>query len=110
MARIVVKCGPDRGFDGVWRAGRKWPKDGVTVDTIPGPDDIEPTTENPILQVGTKTLKALEDDGRFFFDIAGTIEEIEAIRIERDALKVQVADLLAQLEAATAPATKAKKS
>jgi len=93
MARIVVKCGPAPGFTGIWRAGRRWPKDGITVDTVTGPDDVEPTGENPVLQVGTKTMKALEDDGRFFFGIAGTIDEIEAIRAERDALKAGSGDV-----------------
>jgi len=116
MARIVVKCFPAPGFDGVFRAGRKWAASGTTVDTVEAEGDIEVSAENPVLQVGTKTLKAIEADGRFSFGIAGTIEEIEAIRAERDALKAENdalkaenAELKAQLEAATSHTGKHKK-
>ncbi len=98
MARIVIKCFPAPGFDGVFRAGRKWAAKGTTVDTIEGDDDVDVSEANQVLQVGKKTLKALEDDGRFSFGISGTIDEIEAIRAERDALKIENADLKAQVE------------
>lgn len=103
MARIVIKCFPAPGFDGVMRAGRKWPASGTVVDTVDAEGDIEVSPESPVLQIGTKTRAAIEADGRFSFGISGTIDEIEAIRAERDALRIQVAELTAQLEAATAP-------
>ena len=33
MARIIIKCFPAPGYDGVFRAGRKWPGTGTIVDT-----------------------------------------------------------------------------
>lgn len=102
MARIVIKCFPAPGFDGVFRAGRKWPMTGTEVETIAGEDDV-PASETSILQVGTKTMAALEADGRFNFGIAGTIQELAALKARVVELEAENAALKAAAGGSTAP-------
>lgn len=96
MARIIIKCQAAPGFDGVFRAGRKWPAAGLEVETISAADDVE-AEQGGVLKIGTKTLAALEGDPRFSFGIAGTIGEIEKVRAENEDLKARVAELEAKL-------------
>lgn len=105
MARIVIKVTAAPGFHGVFRAGRFWPSSGTTVETLTSEDD-GPALEDGTLQIGKKTQAAIEADGRFSFGIAGTIEEIEALRSENEQLKARVAELEA---AATEAPVKGKR-
>ncbi len=94
MARIVIKCFPAPGFDGVFRAGRKWPSSGTQAETISAEDDV-PATEGSVLQIGTKTLAALKSDGRFSFDVADTVQEIDALKARNAELEAENAALKA---------------
>lgn len=88
MARILIKSFPSPGFDGIFRARRKWPASGVTVETISGEVDIEADADGP-LRVGERTMQALKEDGRFSVFPTESIEDIEA-------LKARVAELEAE--------------
>jgi hypothetical protein len=105
MARIVIKCFPAPGFDGVFRAGRKWPMTGTEVETTAGAADI-PAADGGVLQIGTDTMKALEADGRFSFGIAGSVQELDALNARVVELEAENAALKAQLAQGTADATK----
>jgi chromosome segregation ATPase len=76
---MLVRVYSAPGFNGVWRAGRKWPTEGVVVETIDDENDIEATADSP-MRIGKKTITALRGDPRFTFDAGDSIDEIDDIK------------------------------
>jgi hypothetical protein len=92
MARRMIRCQAAPGFDGCFRAGRKWPASGIEVEITSDQDDVEAKDGQP-LKIGQKTFTALQGDTRFSFGIAGTLEE-------SDAIKAQLTEVQAMMEGA----------
>lgn len=60
--RFIVKSTPAAGFQGKWRAGRRWDKGGVEVEIVD--QDADPVAEpgDECLRIGRDTFRALQED------------------------------------------------
>src|SRR5262245_9968288 len=90
---VVVRCQAAAGFDGCFRAGRKWAAAGEEVELI-DQDDDRPTGDGKPFGVGKKTLAALRADHRFAINADGALDELVSLR-------KRVAELEGQLAEAT---------
>lgn len=108
----IVKSAPAQGFDGVFRAGTKWAKDGTRVlftkkkRARSGEPDLawlEDKEGKAYLSVDAESEKALREDPRISIQIEGEGEE------ELITLRKRVAELEAKLEERDADLSKATK-
>lgn len=109
MARRIIRCQAAPGFDGCFRAGRKWPARGIEVEITSDQDDVEAKDGQP-LKIGQKTFEALQGDTRFSFGIAGTLEEADELKARVTELEAENAELKAKLAEATAHGDDASKA
>ena len=108
----IVKSSPAQGFDGVFRAGTKWPKDGARVlftkkkrgdKAVPEIKLAEDDDKKPYLAVDAESEKALREDPRISIQVEGEGEE------EIISLRKRVAELEAKLQERDADLAKATK-
>lgn len=101
MSRAIIKAFSPTGFDGRFRAGRKWPGAGLEVELIDAEEDGPDLYEGPdgnkvtVPQIGTKSLAALRADGSFSIsgDVTGGAGEVARLTAENGALRARVAEL-----------------
>jgi len=117
---VTIRCQAAPGFDGVFRAGRKWPAAGLVVELLDQEKDRE-EGNGEVMGVGAVTMAALRGDWRFSIMADGALDELVALRSqvaelgpaagEVEGLRKQVGELtakVADLEAQLAEANKGK--
>jgi len=117
--RFIVKSTPAAGYQGKWRAGRRWDKGGVEVEVVDQDEDPTPG-DDECLRIGKKTFRALQEDesisvspkglnlsntkameesiAALTTELAGARKDAEALAAENDALRAQVESLSAELK------------
>lgn len=59
--RFIVKSTPAAGFQGKWRAGRRWDKSGIEIEVV-DQDKDPPAGDDACLRIGKETFRALQED------------------------------------------------
>jgi hypothetical protein len=96
MGKFVVHAVHRPGYDGAWRAGRKWPSSGsVEVEVVEQAEDppVDPTKG---IIIGTATLEALLNDGHISIRPAGDPQTLARSANAVEALKAEVVRLTAE--------------
>jgi hypothetical protein len=106
MAKMLVRAVTRPGYDGAWRAGRKWLSGEDTEVEVVEQDDDPGQEPGKGLRVGKKTFEILKKDPNIVVRAPGDPLETAGAVDEAKGLKARVAELEAQL-AAKSPATAA---
>lgn len=62
--RYLVRSTPAEGFHGVFRAGRRWDKEGTEIELVAQDEDPKPGEKEEVLRIGKKTFAAITGDPR----------------------------------------------
>lgn len=100
--KMFVRAQARAGYPGIYRGGRLWDgnKD-VEVEVVDSDEDPEQEAGQPH-RIGKRTLKALEDDGRFSLRDQPSQDsgDSEALKAELETLRVENTRLMRELEEA----------